>query len=157
MKVIASNRKARYLYKILEKYEAGISLTGAEIKSVRLGRVSLTDSYVRVKNNEAFLINTFIAPYQKAADIHYDPRRTRKLLLKKEELRKLKEKLVSKNLTIVPLRVILKKNLAKVEIALAKGKKKYEKKEKKKLRDIDREIQTTLKEVMQTEGARGGG
>lgn len=147
MKIIATNRRAHYQYKILEKYEAGICLTGAEIKSVRLGRVSLSDSYVRVKNNEAYLINTFIAPYQKAADVYYDPNRTRKLLLKKEELRRLKEKLISKNLTIVPLRVIIKRNLAKVEIALAKGKKQYERKETKKLKSIEREIEIALKEA----------
>ncbi|MBM4402310.1 MAG: SsrA-binding protein SmpB [Candidatus Cloacimonetes bacterium] len=151
VKIIATNRKARYQYRILEKYEAGISLTGAEIKSVRLGRVSLSDSYVRIKDNEASLINTFIAPYQKATDRTYDPRRTRKLLLKNKELKRLKNKLANKNLTIVPLRVMIKNNLAKVETALAKGKKKYERKETKKLKTIEREIETTLKEVAMTD------
>lgn len=156
MKVVASNRKARYLYKILEKYEAGVVLTGAEIKSVRLGRVSLSDGYVQIKKDGAYLVNTFIAQYQKTTDRSYDPKRTRKLLLKKQELRKLKEKLASKNLTIVPLRIIIKRNLAKVEIALSKGKKKYDKRETKKLREIDREIQTALKEISMTDVGGSG-
>lgn len=152
MKVIATNRKAYYRYSILEKYEAGVALTGAEIKSIRQGRISLADSFVKIKDSEAFLINTFIAPYQRAQAPKYDSRRTRKLLLKKSEIESLKGKLTRKNLTIIPLRVYIKKNLAKIEIALTRSKKKYERKEEKKRKDIEREIEAALKEVMQVEG-----
>lgn len=146
MKIIATNRRALHQYKILQKLEAGISLTGAEIKSVRNKRVNLTDSYVRIKGGEAYLINAYIAHYQKADQRDYDPTRTRKLLLKKGELTRLGSKL-TKNLTIVPLKMYLRRNVAKVEIALAKGKRKYEKREAQKERAIKREIRMELKEL----------
>lgn len=147
MKIISTNKKAYYRYTILEKYEAGIALTGAEIKSIRLGRVDLTDSFVKIKNSEAFLINCFIALYQKTSPLKYEPRKTRKLLLKKHEIESLKGKLTRKNLTIIPLRVYIKRNLAKIELGLARSKKKYERKEEKKRQSIEREIQQALKEA----------
>lgn len=128
VKVVATNRKAGFEYFLLEKYEAGIALQGSEIKSIRAGQVSIQESYVDIENGEqAYLVEAHIAPYEQANRFNHDPRRKRRLLLHKKEIRKLWDNLRMKGMTIVPTRVYLKDGRAKVEIALAKGKKAYDK------------------------------
>lgn len=144
MKVI--NRRARYDYELLEKFEAGIALTGPEVKSAKGGKISLEEGFVRLRDNEAWLFNAHIHPYPFADNRDYDPRRARKLLLRKKELLKLEQKTKGKGLTIVPVSCYTKGNLVKLKIALARGKKKYEKREVKKKRDIEREIARELGE-----------
>jgi len=142
----AENRRARFDYEILEKYEAGIELLGMEVKSVRDGRMSLEGSFVIVRGGEAYLMNANIPPYQpNNAPENYDPLRNRKLLLTKKEMHELtkSEKI---NLTIVPLKVYNKGRKIKIEIALAKGKKKRDKRESIKKRETDREIRREYKE-----------
>lgn len=139
------NNKARFNYKILEELEAGIALTGSEVKSLRKNSASLIDSYVRVRGSEAILINAYIAPYQ-AKENQGDSKRERRLLLHKKEIDYLRGKMTSENLTVVPLRIYFKGPRAKVTIALAKGKKVYEKREDLKKRSINREIEETLRE-----------
>lgn len=146
IRVIATNSRAYHNYFILETYEAGIVLTGPEVKSVRAGNISIIDSYGIIKNNEAFLINTFIPPYQRA----YSPeeaRKTRKLLLHKQEINRLVGKIKTKGLTLIPLRVYIKKGLIKVEIALARGKKLYDKRKELKEKEIKRELESILKKM----------
>lgn len=141
----AENRKARFDYEILEYYVAGIELLGTEVKSVRGGRMSLEGSFVIVRGGEVYLINSNIPPYQiKNAPKDYDPLRNRRLLLTKKEIHKLAAS-EKTNLTIVPISVYNKNRKVKVEIALAKGKKKRDKRESIKKRDTDREIRRTLK------------
>jgi len=140
------NRKARFDYEILEKYEAGIELLGTEVKSVRGGQMSLEGAFVIVRGGEAFLINANIPPYQaKNAPKDFDSLRNRKLLLTKKELAGLASSGKNKSLTIVPISVYNKNRKIKVEIALVKGKKKFDKRETIKKRDTDREIRRTLK------------
>ena len=141
------NRKARFDYEILEKYEAGIELLGAEVKSVRGGRMSLEGAFVVVRGGEVFLINANVPPYQvnnTAKD--YDPLRNKKLLLTKKEIVILAGSEKNKSLTIVPISVYNKGRKIKIEIALAKGKKKHDKRESIKKRDTDREIRRQIKE-----------
>ncbi len=145
MKVIANNKKAYFDFFISDNTEAGISLVGSEVKSVRNGGISLNESYVRVVGNEVFLINAFIKPFEKATSFAPDPRRTRKLLLKKSEIAKLKQRVEEKGLTIVPLKVYLKGNLVKVEIGVGKGKKLFDKRETLKERSAQREIESANK------------
>ncbi len=145
-KKIAENRRARHYYQILETYSAGIILSGTEIKSVRSARVNLEDSFVKPIKGELWVINLHIAPYQQGSRYNADPLRDRKLLLKKSELKKLVGKISQKGLTAVPLKLYLQGNWAKVEIALAKAKKTFEKKDRIKDRDIQREVDRTLKE-----------
>ncbi len=143
----AENRKARFNYEILEKYETGIELLGTEVKSVRGGQMSLEGAFVIVRGGEAYLINSNVPPYQiKNAPTDYDPLRNRKLLLTKKELAELTGSEKNKSLTIVPISVYNKNRKIKVEIALVKGKKKFDKRETLKKRDTDREIRRTLKE-----------
>lgn len=123
------NRKARFNYHILEKIEAGVVLTGDEIKQVRAGKISLADSYVLVKEGEAYLVSAHIAAYEKASYTTDSSRRDRKLLLNKKEIDYLVGKLAGSNLTLVPTRLYFKRNYAKIEVALAQGKKKYDKRE----------------------------
>jgi len=138
MKII--NRRASYNYQLLEKFESGIALTGPEVKSVKAGHLHLEEAFCQVKNGEVWLFNAHIHPY-KFADIRdYDPRRARKLLLHKNEILKLAQYFSQKGLTIVPVSCYTKGNKIKLEIALAKGKKKYEKREAIKKRDLEREI-----------------
>jgi len=144
-KVVATNKKAFHDYTILEKYEAGIVLTGSEVKSLREGACNLKDSFVVIEDGEAWLYNFYIAPYKPAAKFGHDPTRKRKLLLHKKEILKLMGKVKEKGLTIVPLRVYFKNGKAKVEIALAKGKVKYEKREAMKEKDMKREIEKSFK------------
>ena len=133
------NRKAYYDYEILKELEAGIELVGTEIKSVRKGSVDLKDSFVTIKNNEAYIINMYIARYEKGNQFNHDERRTRKLLLHKTEIKRLKEAKEAEGISIVPTRMYLKNNRAKVSIAIAKGKKLYDKREAIKKRDLARE------------------
>ena len=128
-KVIAKNRKAKFDYHILDTYEAGIVLKGSEVKSIRQGKVSLSDAFAQVVGREIFLFNMHISPYDKAQDA-LDSKRERKLLLKKSEIRKIDGKLKNKGLTLIPLEVYIKKNLVKISLAVAKGKKEYEKRGK---------------------------
>ena len=142
----AENRKARFNYEILEKYEAGIELLGTEVKSVRGGQMSLEGSFIIIRGGEAFLINANIPPYQvKNAPKDYDPLRNRKILLTKKELAELAGSEKNKSLTIVPISVYNKGRKIKVEIALVKGKKKFDKRETLKKRDTDREIRRDYK------------
>ena len=143
MRVI--NRRARYDYELLEKFEAGIALTGPEVKSAKAGEMSLRESFVRVRNNEAWLHNAHINPYPFADNQDYDPRRTRKLLLHKNELFRLTQKTKEKGLTIVPISCYTKANRVKLEIALAKGKREYDKREAKKRKDLEREAERELR------------
>lgn len=143
------NRGINREYEIVEKYEAGISLTGAEVKAARAGNVRLEGAYVKAVGTDVALINAEIAIYQYARPEHYDPRRTRRLLLHKSEILKLKNKMhTGGNLTIVPIACYTKRNLIKLEIALAKGKKTWEKKNVEKNRDEKRRVEKELKEEM---------
>lgn len=139
------NRKARYDYEIEETYEAGIVLTGTEIKSIREGKVNIKDSYAIIRNNEIYLLNTHISQYKEGNIFNHEEDRTRKLLLHKREILKLRDKLEKDGYTIVPLKIYFVKNKAKVQLGLAKGKKNYNKKETIKERDIKREMEKSLK------------
>lgn len=143
----AENRKARFDYEILERYESGIELLGTEVKSVREGRMSLEGAFVIVRGGEAFLMSASIPPYQiKNTPKDYDPLRNRKLLLTKKEIAELAGNEKNKSLTIVPLSVYNKGRKIKIQIALVKGKKKFDKRETLKKRDTDREIRREYKE-----------
>ncbi|MBG1267149.1 SsrA-binding protein SmpB [Nostoc sp. WHI] len=145
-KVISDNRQARYLYEILETYEAGIELTGTEVKSIRAGKVNLQDGYALLRNGEAWLINVHISPYTASGQyFNHEPRRTRKLLLHRQELRKLIGKVEQQGLTLIPLKMYLKRGWVKVSIALGKGKKLYDKREDLKRRQDQRDIQRAMK------------
>lgn len=148
LKIIAQNKKASFDYFILEKYECGIILKGTEIKSIRATKVSINDSYVRIKNNEAFIINMNIKKYEMGNIFNHDETRERKLLLHKNEIIKLYNKTILDGLTIIPLKVYLKDGLCKVEIGLCKGKKNYDKREALKERDQKLHIQKTLKNYL---------
>lgn len=128
IKVVATNRKAGFEYFLLDKFEAGLALQGSEIKSIRAGQISIQESYVEIENGrQAWLVEAHIAPYEQANRFNHDPRRKRRLLLHKKEIRKLWDNVRIKGMTIVPTRVYLKNGRAKIEIALAKGKKAYDK------------------------------
>ncbi len=143
---ISTNRKARHDYFILEKMEAGIALLGCEVKSIREGRINLKDSFVRIIRNEAFLFNCHITPYSRIqGHVEIDPIRTRKLLLKRSEIEHLMGKGTQKGHTIVPLSIYFKKSYAKVEIAIAQGKKLFDKRESIKKRIHDRETSAAIK------------
>lgn len=143
------NKQAHFEYEILEKYEAGLVLTGQEVKSIRAGQMNLKGAYVTVKHEpkpELTLINAHVSPYKMAGRLpHYDPTRSRKLLMSRREINSLLGKIEQKGLTLLPLKVYTKHNLIKVEIGLGRGKKLYEKKEQKKEKDVKREIRRTLK------------
>ena len=143
MKVV--NRHAHHKYQILDRFEAGIKLTGPEVKSVKNGRIKLERAFVKIQGSEAYLVNAHIPPYPFARQSGYDPNRTRKLLLHKKETIALKSKMEQRNLAIVPLSCYTKRNLIKLGLALAKGKKRWEKKEAKKRRDIEREVERELR------------
>ena len=145
-KLVASNKKARHEYFIEEVYEAGIVLTGTEIQSVRKGKVSLIDSYVEVRQGEAYLINAHISEYDFGNIFNHEPRRPRKLLLHKMQIRKMESKIREKGMTVVPLRMYLTRGLAKLEIGLARGKKLYDKREDIAKRDAARDVDRTIKE-----------
>ena len=139
------NRKARYDYEIEDTYEAGIVLTGTEIKSIREGKVNIKDSYAIIRNNEIYLLNTHISQYKEGNIFNHDEDRTRKLLLHKKEILKLRDKLEIDGYTIIPLKIYFVKNKAKVLLGLAKGKKNYNKKETIKERDIQREMEKSFR------------
>jgi SsrA-binding protein len=145
IKVIATNRKARYDYFILETYEAGIVLQGSEIKSLRAGQISLKEAYVRTDGEEAWLVDAHIAPYNPASRENHEPKRNRKLLLHKKEIYNLWSDVKQKGTTIIPVRVYLKRGKAKVEIAIAKGKQKRDKRQKIAKRDAQRDIERALR------------
>lgn len=145
-KLVASNKKARHEYFIEEVYEAGIVLTGTEIQSVRKGKVNLIDSYVEVRQGEAYLINAHISEYDFGNIFNHEPRRPRKLLLHKMQIRKMESKIREKGMTVVPLRMYLTRGLAKLEIGLARGKKLYDKREDIAKRDAARDVDRAIKE-----------
>ena len=128
-RAIASNRRAFYNFEILDRYEAGMVLTGTEIKSIRAGRADLADAYARPQDGELWLVNAYIAPYDAASIYNHDPRRSRKLLLHKKEMIGLISSVREKGLTIVALRIYIRNHMAKVELALAKGKRQYDKRQ----------------------------
>ncbi len=141
IKVVATNRKASHEYFLLERFEAGIALQGSEIKSIRAGQISLAEAYVDIDGQEAWLRDAHIAPYEQASIYNHEPRRPRKLLLHRKEIHRLWDQVRQKGVTIVPLRIYLKEGRAKVEIAVAKGKKLYDKRETIAKRDMQREIE----------------
>lgn len=141
MKTVAQNRKAFHDYEILDRFEAGIALAGSEVKSIRAGRISLKDAFVEIQGGEAFLLRCHISPYLQASIFNHEPERKRKLLLHGREIHRLDQKVKERGFSIVPLQVVLTdKGLVKVEIALVRGKREYEKKQKLKERDIQREM-----------------
>ncbi len=138
-KIVATNRKARFEYFILESFEAGISLQGSEIKSIRAGQMSLSEAYVKIENGkEAWLVGAHISPYDPASRYNHNPTRSRRLLLNKREIRKIWNEVRMKGVTVIPLRVYLTHGLAKIEIGLAKGKKLYDKRNDIAKRDSER-------------------
>ncbi len=140
------NRQAGHFYHLLEKFEAGIELTGTEVKSIREGKVNLKDSYAVVKRNEAWLIDCHISHYRAGSYSNHDPLRDRRLLLHRQEIHKLRGRTQEKGLTIVPTRLYLKKNLIKCEIALAKGKKVYDRRETERRRTVEREAEQDIRQ-----------
>jgi len=138
-KIVATNKKAKHDYHIIDSYEAGIVLKGTEVKSIRNGNVNFKDSYAIIKNGEIFLLNMHVSPYNQGNIFNHDPLRNKKLLLNKREIKKLIGKVEEKGMTLVPLRLYFKKGRVKVELALAKGKKVYDKREDITRRDLERE------------------
>ena len=144
-KVIATNRKARHDFFLLESYEAGLALQGSEIKSIRAGQISIKEAYVRTDGREAWLVDAHIAQYDPASRQNHDPKRERKLLLHRKEIGKLWDEVRQKGVTIIPISVYLKNGRAKVEIAVAKGKHNYDKRQDLAKRDAQREIERALR------------
>jgi len=144
-KVFATNKKAFHDYFIMEKFEAGISLLGTEVKAIREGRLNLKDSYALVQGGEAFLFNCHISPYSHGNRENHEPTRTRKLLLHQKEIKKLIGKTQEKGLTLVPLRVYLKRGKIKVELGVARGKKLIDKRESVRRKEADREARAAMK------------
>lgn len=145
IKTVATNRKAYHDYHIGESIEAGIALTGSEIKSIRAGKVSLNDAYVRPENGELWLLNAHIARYEAGGPFSHEPTRPRKLLLHRKEIASFSSQVAEKGLTLLPLRLYLKDSIAKVEVALAKGKRLYDKREAIARREVEREIGRAMK------------
>jgi SsrA-binding protein len=146
-KVVAQNKKARHDYTIVDTIEAGLVLTGTEIKSVRAARINLKDGYAQIKKGEAWLVNVHIAPYEEGNIWNQDPTRTRKLLLHKKQIAKLEGEVKGTGMTLVPLKVYIKDGFAKVLIGLAKGKHDYDKRESIKRREQDRDLKRTMKAI----------
>lgn len=144
-KVVATNREAYHNYHILDTYECGIALTGTEVKSIREGRCTLKDAYGQIRQGEAWLLNAHISPYSHGNRENHEPTRTRKLLLNRSEIERLAGKVQEKGLTLVPTKMYLKKGRVKVELAVAKGKKLYDKRETEKRREADREARAAMK------------
>ena len=145
MRTVATNRRARHDYFIDDTYEAGIALTGTEIKSVREGRINLREGYAVIRGGEAWLMDVHISPYSHGGRENHDPKRPRKLLLHRWEINRLEGKVRERSHTLVPLRVYLREGLAKVEIGLARGKREYDKRETIARRDAEREMRRGLK------------
>ena len=144
-KLIASNKKAQHDYFIVQKFEAGLALTGTEVKSLRGGKANLKDSYVIFKDGEAYLFGAHISPYSHGNLQNHDPERTRKLLLHRNEIEKLRVQTVEKGLSVVPLRLYFKGSRVKAEIAIVRGKKQYDKRETERTREADREAAQAMK------------
>ena len=144
IKVVATNRKAKFEYFLQDIFEAGISLKGSEIKSIRAGQMSIKEAHIHINEREAWLLEAHIAPYAEANRFNHAPRRPRQLLLHKREIKKLRKAVQKKGLTVIPTKVYLKEGRAKVEIALARGKKLHDKRQALKIKQMDRE---TKKEV----------
>jgi len=145
-KIFNSNRQASHNYHLLERFEAGVVLTGTETKSIRAGQVNLKDSFAQIRNGEAWLLNCHISPYEYGNRQNHDPLRTRKLLLHRQEIRRLLGKVEEKGLTLIPTKMYLKKGHIKCEIALAKGKKLYDKRETERRKEDNREAQKAMKQ-----------
>jgi len=144
-KIVATNRKAFHDYFIVETYEVGIALKGTEVKSLRAGNASFQDCYANIKNGEVWLIGMHISPFEKGNINNHDPKRDRKLLLHKQEIRRLYGKISEKGLTLVPLKIYFKNNIAKVELGLARGKKLFDKREAIAKRDVEREMRRNIR------------
>jgi len=146
MKVIATNRKAYRDYIVLESFECGIELKGSEVKSLRQGKVNLNDSFARLEKNEIILYNTYISPYEEASYLNVEPVRQRKLLLHRNQIRKITGELTQRGFTLIPLKVYFNdRGFAKIELALCKGKRLYDKREDIKRREMDMEMRRALK------------
>lgn len=141
----AVNRRARFDFIIEDSFEAGVVLTGPEVKSIKLGRIDLSEAYVRIRDREAWLINAYIPPYLPSGDRQYDPRRTRKLLLHKRQLQQVMGRGTAKNLTMVPLSCYTTRNLIKIELGLGRGKKQFEKREALRRRELERKVEEELR------------
>ncbi|MFN2156392.1 MAG: SsrA-binding protein SmpB [Anaerolineae bacterium] len=152
VKVVARNRKAYHDYTIEDTFEAGIALIGSEIKSIRAGRANLRDGYAAVENGEVWMYNVHIAPYDPASRYGHEPRRKRKLLLHKREIARLERRVQEKGYTLVPVRLYLRGNLAKVELALARGKRQYDKRAALAEREADRRAERAIREREQELG-----
>ena len=149
-KIVSDNRQARFQYEILEVFEAGIALTGTEVKAIRAGKVNLRDGFAQIRREEAFLLNVHISPHQNAGQFfNHEPRRTRKLLMHRQEIRKLIGKTEQKGLTLVPLKLYLQRGWVKVTIGLARGKKLHDKRESVKQREDKRDMERALKRSVQ--------
>ncbi len=146
IKIVCQNKKARYDYEILEVIEAGMVLLGTEVKSLRQGRANLKDSYARIKDSELYLMQSHISPYTHASYDNHEPDRVRKLLVHKHEIKRLQGKTQEKGLTLVPLRIYFKDGKAKVELALARGKRMYDKRETLKRKTEQRELEKAIKD-----------
>ncbi len=145
VKVVATNRKATHDYTLEERFEAGLALLGTEVKSIRAGQANLREGYVQPRGVELFLVNVHVAPYDPSGKFGHDPLRPRKLLLHRKEIARILQKLSEKGYTLIPLRIYLKNGRAKVEIALARGKRQYDKRQAIAARDAARQIDRTLK------------
>lgn len=145
-KTVTENRKARHDYHIIETFEAGLALTGTEVKSLRAGRANLQDSFARVENAELLMYNMHISPYNQGNQFNHEPKRTRKLLMHKAEILRLLGKTREKGLALIPLKIYFKNGIAKVELALARGKKLYDRREDIAARDARREMDRAIKE-----------
>jgi len=146
MKILAVNRRAKYDYNILETFEAGLALKGREVKSIKIGHLSLKGAYISIKNNQAYLLNAYISPFQpKNMSKDYDPERARKLLLHKKEIQHLIGKSNERGLTLVPIKVYTKRSRIKLEFGIGRGKKKIDKRQSIKKRESKREIERNLK------------
>ena len=146
IRMVANNKKAYHEYFIEDKYEAGVSLAGTEVKSLRMGKCSIKESFIRIERGEVFIYGMHISPYEKGNIFNKDPLRVKKLLLHKEEIRKIERKIAEKGMTLVPLQVYFKGSLVKVEIAVARGKKLYDKRQDIAKKDQKREAQRELKD-----------
>jgi len=145
MSTLVYNKRAKFDYFLEDTYEAGMVLTGGEVKSIRSGRVSLADSFVRIKNNQAYLLNAHINPYNFADNRNYDPRRERKLLLHRKQIEQLNSKTGGKSITIVPVSMYEKNNTIKLQISIGRGKKQYDKRAAIKKRELDSNLRETTK------------
>jgi SsrA-binding protein len=144
IKIVSRNRKAKFEYQLFDSFEAGLELRGTEIKSIRAGQVSLSEAYVRTNGRQAWLVGAHIAPYDQASVFNHDPERERRLLLHKREIKDLWDGVRLKGMTIVPTMLYLRDGLAKIEIALAKGKRQYDKRQAIKKRDMARDVERAM-------------